>query len=95
MALQHDSAGFLVGKLIKANDDILTAQQDSVRVLSRIRADVSAIARAINVQTKAQARSTVSGQGGQRAPRVAPVVPAGRSSKGSRTVAGNQTVGPT
>ena len=36
MALQHDSAGFLVGKLIKTNDDILTAQHDGVRVLSRI-----------------------------------------------------------
>lgn len=46
----------------------MTAQHDGVRVLSRIRADVSAIASAINVQTKMQARSTTSGPGGQRAP---------------------------
>ena len=94
MAIKSDAQGFLVGELIKTQDQILTAQQDSVRVLSRIRADVSAIARAINVQTKMQARTTVSGQGGQRAPRVVPSAP-GRSSNGSRTVGGNQTASPT
>lgn len=40
MALKHDTAGFLFGEIIKTNDRLLTAQQDSVRVLSRIRTDV-------------------------------------------------------
>lgn len=94
MAIKSDAQGFLIGELIRTQDQVLTAQQDSVRVQSRIRADVSAIARALNVQTKTRARTTVSGQGGQRAPRVASVV-VGRSSNGSRTVGGNQTAGPT
>lgn len=85
--LKSDAAGFLVGEIMKMQDDILTAQNDSVAVLSRIRSDVSAIARAINVQTKAQARATAS-VGGQRAPRVA-AVPVGRSSN-VHTAGGNQ-----
>ena len=61
---KSDSQGFLVGELIKTNDDILSSQEQGVRVLSRIRTDVSAIARALGVQTKAQARNTRTGHSG-------------------------------
>ncbi|MDM0018373.1 hypothetical protein [Variovorax saccharolyticus] len=93
MALKHDMSGFLVGEIIKTNDQLLTVQQDGVRLLSNIRTEVSSIARAISVQMKMQERSTVSGQGGHRVHRITPAVsPAGRA--GSRMVGSNQTVGP-
>ncbi len=84
--LEHDAAGFLVGKLVGVNNQILDAQQASFGTLKGIRRDVSAIARALNVQVKAQARSTTSGRGGQRTQRIAPATTA---SRGSRTVGGN------
>lgn len=91
MAYQHDGAGFLVGTVIKTQDQMITAQQDGLRVLTRIRADVAAISRALNLQAKTQARNTRTGAGGQRVQRAPAVTPAGRS--GSRTAGGNQTAG--
>lgn len=89
MELQSDAKGFLVGTIVKTQDDLLTAQQDNYRVLTRIRADVSAIARALNAQSKMQARSSSSGAGGKR---IAPTVsPAGRSSSGGRSSGSNAT----
>lgn len=91
MAFKSDADGFLVGELVKTQDQMLTAQQDGVRVLTRIRADVAAISRALNLQAKTQARNTRTGAGGQRVQRAPAATPAGRS--GSRTAGGNQTAG--
>lgn len=87
MALQHDDAGFLVGKVIKTQEQVLTSQQDGVRILTRIRADVASIARALSVQSKTQARNTRTGPGGLRSGPVAST--SGRSD--GRTVGGNRT----
>ncbi|RYF61166.1 MAG: hypothetical protein EOO27_03160 [Comamonadaceae bacterium] len=84
---KHDAQGFLIGEFIRMNDGILSAQEQGVQVLNRLRSDVSAIARALGAQAKSQARNTRTGPGGQRvAPVAAAAVPAGRS---GRSAGGN------
>lgn len=80
MALKHDSQGFLIGEIIDGNRDLLRGQQASMSLWRGIRADVSAIARAIGVQTQVAARARQPGQ-----VNATPV----RATGGGRTAGGN------
>lgn len=85
MALKHDNQGFLIGEIAEGNRDLLRIQQSSMTLWRGIRTDVSAIARAIGVQTQAAARSRQPGQPNSSTPRAA---------SSGRTAGGNNTSGP-
>jgi hypothetical protein len=57
-SIKHDSAGFLIGDLIESSNNLLKSQQAGLSLTRAIRADVSAIARAMGVS----ARSNVPGR---------------------------------
>lgn len=84
MALKHDSQGFLIGEIIDGNRELLRSHQASMSLWKGIRSDVSAIARAIGVQTQVAARSRQPGQ-----INATPV----RATGGGRTAGGNWTGG--
>jgi Transglycosylase SLT domain len=52
-SIKHDASGFLVGELIETSKSALASQQAGVGILRGIRADVSAIARAMGVASRA------------------------------------------
>lgn len=57
-SIKHDNAGFLIGDLIESSNTLLKSQQAGLSLTRAIRADVSAIARAMGVS----ARSNVPGR---------------------------------
>ena len=83
--LKHDAQGFLIGEVLDRNRDLMRLQESSMTLWRGIRTDVSAIARAIGVQTQAAARSHQPGQPNSSTPRAA---------SSGRTAGGNNTSGP-
>lgn len=79
MTLKSDNQGFLVGELVESNRDLIAGQKTGNRVLSSIRTDVSAIARAMGLASRA------SRSGGVRET----VEPMSRGSRSSTRSAGN------
>lgn len=57
MAIKHDSQGFLIGDLIESSKSMLETQQAGMGVWRGIRSDVSAIARAMGVSARSNARA--------------------------------------
>ena len=73
-SIKHDSQGFLIGELIETSKVALASQQTSMGIWRGIRADVSAIARAMGVASRASSAQ----QGEARTPRKVSE-PAGRA----------------
>ena len=73
-SIKHDSQGFLIGELIETSKVALASQQTSMGIWRGIRADVSAIARAMGIASRASSAQ----QGEARTPRKVSE-PAGRA----------------
>lgn len=81
---KSDAQGFLVGELVSSNRDILRSQQQGMGLWKGIRADVKAIARAVNSQVATVSRMSRPGAVQPRAAGRAVAMPAGRSSDALR-----------
>ena len=95
--LKHDAQGFLIGEITDGNRDLLRGHQASMSLWKGIRSDVSAIARAIGVQTQVAARSRQPGQVNATPVRTAggnytggPALPAGRAPASVASPAGRR-----
>ena len=81
-SIKHDSQGFLIGELIESSKDMLASQQAGVGVMRGIRADVSAIARAMGLSARASSAAQA-GRSPSPGNNRSVAEPAGRASRAS------------